>query len=193
VEYSWLIANEANAVSVEYRRKYSSFWSLNAAMLGDSYKYEYFSLLTDKIATRNSDVFSEGYLRDIALRLYDVPVNGAGKQALQFSFATKLVHMVFPHAPVYDAKIAAFYHFKPLDSDRPVNERITNFLDFYLFLREEHKRILYNGLLESSIKKFRLRFEAESFTDEKIVDSILWAFVGGLEEGALLNLQIVYG
>jgi hypothetical protein len=47
-------------------------------------------------------------------------------------------------------------------------------------------------LLAGSIKEFRLQLTPQHFTDEKIVDSLIWAFVKLLGKGALLKSQIVY-
>jgi len=52
--------------------------------------------------------------------------------------------------------------------------------------------VLNGGLLATAIQEFRLKLNPQHFTDEKIVDSLIWAFVGLLRKGALPKGQIVY-
>jgi hypothetical protein len=63
---------------------------------------------------------------------------------------------------------------------------------FHGFLTQEYARVLNGGLLASAIQEFRLRLNPQHFTDEKIVDSLIWAFVALLRKGALPKGQIVY-
>jgi hypothetical protein len=52
--------------------------------------------------------------------------------------------------------------------------------------------VLQNNLLAPAVQEFRLRLNPQHFTDEKIVDSLIWAFVGLLRKGALQKGQIAY-
>jgi hypothetical protein len=73
-----------------------------------------------------------------------------------------------------------------------LQQRIAGFVTFHNFLIQEYARVLQNGLLASAIQEFHLQLTPQHFTDEKIVDSLIWAFVKLLHKGALLNGQIVY-
>ena len=65
-------------------------------------------------------------------------------------------------------------------------------MTFHSFLAEEYARVLKGGLLNVAIQEFRLRLKPQHFTDEKIVDSLIWAFVALLRKGALPKGKIAY-
>jgi len=79
-------------------------------------------------------------------------------------------------------------HKDPNDLQR----RISAFVTFHDFLKQEYARVIQNNLLATAIQEFRLRLNPQLFTDEKIVDSLIWAFVGLLWKGALQKGQIAY-
>ena len=99
--------------------------------------------------------------------------------------------------PIYDSQVAAFYFFQEPDikdakDPGDLKRRIGVFTSFHDFLRQEYARVLQNNLLASAIKEFRVRLSPQHFTDEKIVDSLIWAFVGLLWKGGLQKGQIAY-
>lgn len=74
-----------------------------------------------------------------------------------------------------------------------MQQRINGLVDFHGFLAQEYARVLKGWLLVSAIQEFRLRLKPQRFTDEKIPDSLIWAFVALLRKRALPKRQIVYG
>jgi hypothetical protein len=96
------------------------------------------------------------------------------------------------HLPIYDSQVARFYFFQEPSRELALQERINGFVALHDFLIEEYARVLKYGLLTSSIQEFRLRLKPQHFTDEKIVDSLIWAFVALLRKGALPKGQIAY-
>jgi hypothetical protein len=115
-----------------------------------------------------------------------------GQKSLQFSFATKLLHMTNQHSPIYDSQVTSFYFFQEPSTEVGLQKRINGLVDFHGFLAQEYARVLKGGLLASAIQEFRLRLKPQRFTDEKIVDSLVWAFVALLRKGALPKGQITY-
>jgi hypothetical protein len=93
--------------------------------------------------------------------------------------------------PIYDSRIAAFYFFAT-PANKTLQRRINRFVSFHSFLIGEYARVLQNNLLATAIQEFKRQLNPRRFTDEKIVDSLIWAFVGLLRKGALMNGQIVY-
>jgi hypothetical protein len=163
---------------------------MNAARLSPSFYVAYFGAL--KAATMQNTT-----LGSLAHTLHAASTNSKGRQSLQFSFATKLLHITNPHLPIYDSQVAAFYFFQEPDIKDPkdpqdLQRRISAFVTFHDFLKQEYARVLQNNLLATAIHEFRLRLNPQHFTDEKIVDSLVWAFVGLLWKGALTNGQIIY-
>jgi len=112
---------------------------------------------------------------------------------LQFSFATKLAHMVDPRLPVYDSLVAAFYFHVPRSGASQLETRLRDLLSFYKFLRVEYARVLGDGLLADAIQRFRARFpDNNEICDERVVDWLLWAWVSLIHRGAQQRGEFLY-
>ena len=172
-EYDWLMSHVADCGEVGYQRRYRSYWAMNSARLAASYYGPYFALLGSPAGLSPSELASS---------LFRIPSHGSGRHSLQFSFATKLAHMHDGRLPIYDSRVADFYAFRPPDSGLPLESRINRLGWFYEFLEREYARVLERGLLKQSIALFREQLQPQRFTDQKIVDSLLWAFAA--ERGA---------
>jgi hypothetical protein len=96
------------------------------------------------------------------------------------------------HRPVYDSQVSAFYFFIKPSLNAALQERINGYVHFYNFLTNEYARILRNSLLAASIDEFRRHYDPKYFTDEKIIDSLIWSFVGLRKRDAAFNYQIAY-
>ncbi|MBZ5690200.1 MAG: hypothetical protein LAP86_34915 [Acidobacteriia bacterium] len=182
-DYEWLLQNVGQASTPDYQRRYRRFWAMNAAQLSPAFYTTYFGTLTAAMSHSPT-------LNSIAQTLHASSARQNGQKSLQFSFATKLLHMTNPHSPIYDSQVAAFYFFQEPLTD--LQQRINGLVAFHGFLTQEYARVLNGGLLASAIQEFRLRLNPQHFTDEKIVDSLIWAFVALLRKGALSAGQVTY-
>ncbi len=183
-EYEWLLMNQSQVNSPDYQRRYRAYWAMNAAQLGADFYIGYFDLLSTIGNPRQS-------LSDVCCRLYDCSGRRDGRKSLQFSFATKLLHMANPQLPIYDSRVANFYFFeRPENGDLP--QRISTLLAFHEFLTREYKRVLEQGLLQTAIDEFRDKLKRQRFTDEKVIDSLIWKTEELLSKGALMNGRISY-
>ena len=159
----------------EFQSAYRSYWRMNNARQSKRFYSHYFALLGE---CRNSGS------ADVARIIQQLSEPDCESRGLQFSFATKLAHMVDPRLPVYDSFVASFYFYVRPSSKSPA-ERIRNLLSFYDFLRDEYERILRQGLLTASIREFRTtRTIDDAIPDERIIDWLLWAWVSFLNKGA---------
>lgn len=184
-KYDWLMHNAALSGSPAFQTRYKNFWRLNAARLSPDYCQTYFAeLRSAQLNTTSPD--------KVAARLFATPTHRNGRQSLQFSFATKLVHTADPTTPIYDSLIAAFYFFQEPSQKLSLPKRIAHLTAFQKFLVQEYQRILSKKLLARSISSFRKHFKAQNFTDQKVIDSLLWSFVGLLKRGEIVNRQITY-
>jgi hypothetical protein len=184
-EYDWLLQNIAQVNEQDYQRRYRAYWAMNAAQLSPDFYTAYFAALDEaRDRALTLDVLSR--------RLYDASARRDGSRSLQFSFATKLLHMANPHLPIYDSKVAGFFFFRAAPGDLPLDQRISRLVTFHGFLTQEYARVLNDRLLAVAIEPFRQQLQPQHFTDEKCIDSLLWAFVTLLEGGGLPNRQIVY-
>jgi hypothetical protein len=188
-EYEWFLQNVGQATMPDYKKRYRRYWSMNAARLSPSFHISYFGVL-------NAALTQTPTLSSIAQTLHAASINSKGRQSLQFSFATKLLHMTNPQLPIYSSEVTAFYFFVEPEINRKdpndLQRRISALITFHDFLKQEYARVLQNKLLAASIQEFRLRLKPKLFTDEKIVDSLIWAFVAFLWNSALPSRQITY-
>ena len=126
-----------------FQRAYRRYWQLNPARLSEPYLQAYFDLL-ERLKARPETVTVE----TVARELYALPTHGNGRQSLQFSFASKLVHMLRPDQPVYDSLIEAFYFLPTGGQTDDLEPKLARLLRSHAFLYREQGRILNEGLLE---------------------------------------------
>jgi hypothetical protein len=158
---------------------------MNVAQLSPSFYSAYFGGLDAALKQTVS-------LSEVTRILYDASARRDGRQSVQFSFATKLLHMTNPVLPIFDSQIAGFYFFQESATGLNLQERISGFVAFHDFLVQEYARVLKCGLLVQAIEEYHRRLKPQHVTDEKIVDSLIWAFVGLLRRGALPKGQVTY-
>jgi len=182
-DYEWLVQNVGQATTPDYQKRYRRFWAMNVAQLSPAFYTTYFGTLSAAASHVPT-------LTSVTQTLHDASARQNGQKSLQFSFATKLLHMTNQHSPIYDSQVAAFYFFQEPSTD--LQPRIDGLVAFHGFLTQEYARVLNGGLLATAIQEFRLRLKPQHFTDEKIVDSLIWAFVALLRKGALPRGQVVY-
>jgi hypothetical protein len=190
-EYLWMIQELQNrdvTHDQEFHTRYCSYWALNGAGLGQGFRNEYFSILEQaKRSPENASV--DGITR----KLYEIPTNSLEKKALQFSFASKLVHMVRTELPVYDRMVETFYYL-PRSYAGTAEKKLENLLLSFGFLVKEYDRILRQGLLDQALHSFRRRFSLPpQYSDQKSIDTLIWKFVPFLEKGALRDGSVIYG
>jgi hypothetical protein len=102
-----------------------------------------------------------------------------------------MVHMLQPELPVYDSLVAQFYFLA--EEGASFDGRLRNRLESYRFLVKEYRRVLDERLLAPSITAFRARFTmAATFTDTKIIDTLIWRFASMLSSGALKSGLVKY-
>jgi hypothetical protein len=86
-EYDWLVQNIHQVAETEYQRRYKNYWRLNGAGLSQNYCRVYFQHLQ---AGLNNNA---PQLTTLVNELYQIPIR-QNRHALQFSFCTKLCHML---------------------------------------------------------------------------------------------------
>ncbi len=156
-EYDWLVSNLPDCNQPTYQRRFKVFWRLNAARLHENFCKAYFQALES--ARSNCPNLS-----DLTLALHATPTLGNGRRSLQFSFASKLLHMACPTNPVYDSLVAAFYFYQEPNRKLPLQQRIASLVNFHSFLSYEYQRILANILLTPSFGDFRNQYNPLNFT-----------------------------
>jgi hypothetical protein len=168
-----------------FRRNYVWFWKLRRV---ETWRERYFTLLQNIGNQARLDA------RETLRYVCQETLGGLrGGQSLEFSFATKLVHMVDPRSPICDGNVRAFYFLPDANGGGDIETRIDCRLRVYDALVNEYHRILENHLLDESIVRFRKELNPETFTDIKIIDSLIWAFVTWAGRGpAFVNGELQY-
>ena len=175
-DYDWLRANLHLAETHDYQQRYRTYWGMKTAHLSYSFCDAYFNILH-----RHLDKTPD--LGDVMIELYKIPTHRNGRRSLQFSFATKLLHTINNNTPIYDSRVAQFYSLKK-SKWKPIKHRIADFVEFYQFLQTEYRRIIALDLLGPSILAFRHTFHPQYFTDEKVIDSLIWGYI---QSGGIIN------
>jgi hypothetical protein len=171
----------------EFQAKYCKYWRLYGAGLSQDFRASYFELM-EVLRGRPTPTIVE-----VIRPLYEVPTDNSGRKTLQFSFASKLLHTLDPHKPIYDSMVANFFFLPTPVPNENLEVRLQSLLTSYSFLCTEYERILHLGLLQPSITRFRQEFQVPAaYTDEKVIDTLIWRFVNLLKSGAIRNGLIVY-
>jgi hypothetical protein len=173
--YEYLRQNVQEAGTAQYQKAYKSYWKLNIARLSPAFYQAYFQLLQDSLNNNPPNI------QEITQWLYDISARASDHRIIHFSFATKLRHMLDQHSPIYDSRVASFFLFTAPNQHNP-RQRITEYINFYKFLVNVYGRVLRLGLLAHSIDSFRQQLNTQNFSDEKIIDSLIFYFVRLLRE-----------
>jgi len=186
-KYEWLL-NSLNirdvSVDKEYQKRYNAFWRLRG--LDSAYKDAYFKCLEANKFNSNIDAIQ------VCEFLYSFPTNKKGTKTLQFSFSTKIAHMVNPKLPIYDKMVRNFYHFPESNRSLNFDVRLLDYRLLYNFLIDEYKRILDKNLLAKAIKVFRSELNPKNFSDEKVIDSLIWGFVTLAKNAGIIARVVEY-
>jgi len=189
--YVWLL-NRLHECDVRedgtFQSEYRKYWRMNAARLGEGFYRRYFELLEE--CKRSGPVGLERVLRE----LYAVPSDARGSHKVHLAFATKLLHMVSSELPIYDAMIDDFYFLPELRGRKSLDRRIKHCIRILGFLGLEYYRVLdEERLLADAVRRFRGRFRVPaSYTDVKVLDTLIWRFVTLLRAGAVVDGDVVY-
>lgn len=143
---------------------FRSYYGLDRTGLSEAQKTKYFELLSKK----------ETDLKTILRELYELP-NLMNRNAVQFSFATKLLHTIDNSKPIFDAKVSAVIH--RAVTGNGVEERIESAEKIYTYLENLYSRLAGNEKVQGVIKRFKSRFGLgpRSMTDQRILDFLIWS------------------
>jgi len=143
-----------------YQSKYIAFWAMGRK--STAFYRDYFALLHSP---------AQPFVPTVtALLPYGVHA----------SFASKLCHMHSPHLPIYDNFVKQFYCFTPPGTGLSQLAKVGIYDAFLAALAAEYARVLATRELAVSIGVFRVTFPLAipaSFTDEKIIDSLIWGLM----------------
>ena len=175
--------------NIEFQANYKSYWKMIRWITNEDFYNEYFRLMEELKNQENQENLS---VEVVVRHLYIFPTDNNGELKLQFSFSSKLVHIIKPSLPIYDSRVSDFYFLPDIEGD--IDERIEIFISSYNFLVKEYARILQAGLLNEAIEHFRKHFHIQNeYTDVRTIDTLIWRFVSfARSEGAIRDGIILY-
>jgi len=158
------------ATNLDYQKKYKTFWSMNQARLSPLFFQNYFLILEKN---KNQQIQIPNFLEVTLKNLYNI--QQCKSTSYQYSFVSKLCHMIDTSLPIYDKFIKSFYFLPELDTRKPID----SFVQQYLFLKCEYQRIINNNLLATTFNVFNSNnaLKLLNYSSTKIIDTIIWSFV----------------
>jgi hypothetical protein len=123
-DYDWLRENTDALNTPTYQTRYRAYWQVNAARLSPDFCAAYFAAL-------RTGLESAPELGPLTHALYDTATHLNGRRSLQFSFASKLLHMANPRVPIYDSLVARFYFFIEPPRKWPLKQRVANLVAYH--------------------------------------------------------------
>ena len=143
---------------------FRSYYGLDRAGLSNAQKEKFFELLAKK----------ETNLSIILRNLSKLP-NLQNQNAVQFSFATKLLHTIDNSKSIFDSQVSAVIHRRVTGNS--VEEKIESAEKLYNYLENLYIELIENEKVREVIKGFKSRFGLgpKNMTDQKILDFIIWS------------------
>jgi len=173
-QYNWLKSNlyiKDVSTDIEYQKMYRSYWVMRYISPKSNFNKEYFSYLENN--KHNSQIDFHETCKYLSSFTTDEKHE---RHSFQFSFITKLIHMIDGDFPIYDSMVSEFYKL-PLISGSNLTQKITEARSAIDLLKKEQDKIIQGGHLEKSIDKFKSKYPQSEFSDRKIIDSMIWAFI----------------
>jgi hypothetical protein len=167
----------SNNIDSDFQKTFCKFYILNGARgLNDIQKKKFFEILRNK-----KDVDLEFVLKE----LYKIPGYKNSKR-LFLSFATKLLHTQDNKLPIYDGNIAKVLKLKRQNSSGDSSKKIKNRIEIYQQLRDKSKELLLDKDIKQYLRDIRTSlwemakednfgWQNKYLSDEKLLDSVLWA------------------
>lgn len=141
---------------------FRSYYRLDGAGLGDDLKKRFFELLERK----------ENNLVKILRELSAIPTL-QGRNAVHFSFSTKLLHTLNDSNPIFDSRVAKAIGRSVTGTD--TDTRIESCIALYAHLKQIQHDLLEEEEIKKVIQKFKIKFDInQKISDAKALDFIIW-------------------
>ena len=169
-----------------FQKTYKDYFKLGR-VLSSEWIQDYFRLMNggvDGLRPRQDERLRGNHneVTDLLLRvihhLRGVYFDCKKKDRVDFSFSTKLLHVLNPDLPIYDSTVREFYCLRGVSGGN-ADARIRKCAPLYKHLISEYQCVLDTDALAGPIAAFRRRFRGrgeEVFTDIKVIDTLIWRF-----------------
>lgn len=156
-----------NSLDALFEKKFKQFYRMNTAGLTQKHFEVYFEFLRNK----------EKNLKTILKKLYNIKTL-SGRNSLQFSFATKLLHTLDTSLPIYDKHVGLFFSIPtPNDTTLSLADRLEKRFEMFNKLSKDFANLLSDKQIYSKVKNCRKEFDwsGAMISDAKVLDFMLWA------------------
>lgn len=155
----------------DFQKLYKSFYRMRMAGLTDEYFDKYFKILNNRAYNKKSDLF------DFLIEMDGIKTR-RGRNSLQFSFATKLLHSANNDLPIFDQYVGNFFRINvPNDLGQDISSRARNRQDIYNELCLDFDEFLLQKKTRDFLEKVRSKIsipKIETISDAKFLDFVIW-------------------
>ena len=159
-----------------FRFVYRSFYRMSRNVpAGSDLDESYFKLLFDPKIQKLAKEDSKKALEQVLTKLYNID------KTWHFSFATKMLHTMNPHLPIYDSIIAKRLKLphcqwirKGKNSKEAYQKELNNRIKIYSELKNQIDIGVKVKENSNIIIKWKQKYDAEKISNEKALDFILW-------------------
>lgn len=156
-----------NEFGEQFESAFCDFYRLNGPRgLNTEQKTKFFEMITKK---------KKWALTEVLMELYKIP-----QEKLHLSFSSKFLHTHDNKLPIYDNNVAWVLGISRFSYPLELEDRIQNRNSIYKELQSKISNLLQDEEVLNRAKILRTKIEGEkgisqNITDEKLLDSILWA------------------
>jgi hypothetical protein len=156
--------------NVEFQKIYRYFYILNRGGLTEEFIQHYFVRLQE--AKENIPTL-ESLIRDFYT--YDRQNN---KPSVQFSFSTKLLHMVDHNYPIYDNLVEKVFGYKSLyvQYKMTFDDKVLECTKRIKYIQSVYYELISSNQIESILEAFDRKFFGNDLGVMKKVDFVVWTY-----------------
>jgi hypothetical protein len=150
-----------------FQSVFRSFYGLDNVGFSEEFKQDYFKLLEKYRTQQGIDV------EKVFIELHQIK-NFKGKDAVIFSFVSKLICTIDDTTPIYDKEVCRVFSFnQPIHKD--LSMVIGILWDQLRLLQNAYLEINYSNLIPKTLRLFDEKFKGNNLSMIKKLDFIFWS------------------
>ncbi len=166
--------NATNRLSIVTRLAFEAYYDMAAARLNKDWKDRYFETLNTYLC-ESEDIKNELTL-DVLMTAVGTDIDGAGRENIQPSFVSKLLHTVKRDEPIYDKHVRFFLKTGDVEGKTPEDRRRVAAEIYEKRIKNFYRDDRYGELRTLMLEVFNKMCENnENVSDVKKIDFVLCA------------------
>ena len=166
-----------------FQSVFRSFYGLDNVGFSEEFKRDYFKLIERYRNQQDIDV------ENVFIDLHRIQ-NFKGKDAVVFSFVSKLICTIDDTSPIYDKEVCRVFSFT-----QPIHKDLTTIIDILRnqlkLLQDSYKEMIHSSLIPKTLTLFDEKFSGNNLSMIKKLDFIFWS-KGKLDIYEKLMLETEY-